>query len=161
MKTARKPDPCATVASPKMTRTAASVRSAYRPSFGSGTRRMNSSSSQPPASPIPAPTAICSANVTAMWPIADPAEPVAPISATSSAMPTGSLAPDSPSSMTPVRPPTSRRPSTENTTAGSVGDRAVPSSSASRQPIPNRKCAAVAMTPAVTNVPATPSQPIA
>ena len=35
-----------------------------------------------------------------------------------SAMPTGSFAPDSPSRIVPVRPPTSRRPSTENMTAG-------------------------------------------
>ena len=50
-----------------------------------------------------------------------------------SAMPTGSLAPDSPCSSVPDRPDTSRRPSTENTTAGSVGASAVPMSS-ERQP---------------------------
>ena len=38
-----------------------------------------------------------------------------------SAIPTGSLAPDSPSRIVPVRPPISRSPSTENITAGSVG----------------------------------------
>ena len=47
-----------------------------------------------------------------------------------SAMPTGSFAPDSPSRMVPLRPPTSRLPSTENITAGSVGARAAPRSQA-------------------------------
>ena len=37
------------------------------------------------------------------------------------AIPTGSLAPDSPSRIVPLRPATSRLPSTEKTTAGSVG----------------------------------------
>jgi hypothetical protein len=37
------------------------------------------------------------------------------------AMPTGSFAPASPSKMVPLRPEISRCPSTENTTAGSVG----------------------------------------
>ena len=54
-----------------------------------------------------------------------------------SAMPTGSFAPDSPSRRVPVRPAISRRPSTENTTAGSVGASAVPSSIAMRQSMPN------------------------
>ena len=43
-----------------------------------------------------------------------------------SAIPTGSFAPDSPSRIVPERPPTSRRPSTENITAGSVGASAAP-----------------------------------
>ena len=60
-----------------------------------------------------------------------------------------------------MRPPTSRRPSTENTTAGSVGDSAVPSSRASFQPRPNRTCAATAAAAAVTNVPATPIHTVA
>ena len=72
-------------------------------------------------------------------------------------MPTGSLAPDSPSSRVPVRPATSRRPSTEKTTAGSVGASAVPTSRAARQPKPKSACASTASTPAVTKVPATPS----
>ena len=42
------------------------------------------------------------------------------------AMPTGSFTPDSPSRIVPVRPPTSRLPSTENMTAGSVGASAAP-----------------------------------
>ncbi|HWG12229.1 MAG TPA: hypothetical protein VG268_03045, partial [Streptosporangiaceae bacterium] len=74
--------------------------------------------------------------------------------AVSSAMPTGSLAPDSPSIRTPLRPETCRWPSTENTTAGSVGASAVPSRKAARQPNENRKCAASPAAAAVTNVPA-------
>ena len=87
--------------------------------------------------------------------------PVAVSSATSKAMPTGSLAPASPSSSTPLRPAISRRPSTENTTAGSVGASAVPMSSAVCQPKENRKCAAAAATAAVTKVPATPIHTLA
>ena len=50
--------------------------------------------------------------------------PPAAIRLAISAMPTGSLAPDSPSRMVPLRPATSRCPSTENTTAGiGRGDR--------------------------------------
>ena len=74
------------------------------------------------------------------------------------AMPTGSLAPDSPSRMAPLRPATSRRPSTENTTAGSVGANAVPISSAAHQSRSNRAWASVARAAAVTKVPATPTQ---
>ena len=55
-----------------------------------------------------------------------------------SAIPTGSLAPDSPSRIVPVRPPTSRRPSTENITAGSVGASAAPRMPAAVQPKSNR-----------------------
>ena len=43
-----------------------------------------------------------------------------------SAIPAGSLTPASPSRVVPERPPTSRRPSTENMTAGSVGATAAP-----------------------------------
>ena len=72
-------------------------------------------------------------------------------------MPTGSLAPDSPSMITPARPATSRLPSTENTTAGSVGASAVPSSSASRQSMPNSRWATAASAIAVSTVPSTPT----
>ena len=75
-------------------------------------------------------------------------------------MPTGSLAPDSPSSSGALRPDRSRRPSTLNTTAGSVGDSAVPSSSAARQSRAKSRWASAATAAAVTNVPATPSQAI-
>ena len=75
-----------------------------------------------------------------------------------SAIPTGSLAPDSPSSSVPARPDTSRCPSTENTTAGSVGARAVPTSRAGSQSRPKARCATAARLTAVTSVPATPSQ---
>ena len=53
--------------------------------------------------------------------------------ASMSAIPTGSFAPDSPSRIVPVRPPTSLRPKTENITAGSVGASAAPSSAAVSQ----------------------------
>ena len=43
-----------------------------------------------------------------------------------SAIPAGSLTPASPSRIVPERPATSRRPSTENMTAGSVGAIAAP-----------------------------------
>src|SRR6266545_3754414 len=120
---------------------------------------MNQASANPPAIPTPAPTSICTVNSssplpTALHPLADPAAR----RLASSAMPTGSLAPDSPSRSTPERPATSRRPSTENTTAGSVGASAVPSSRAARQSKPNSTLARNATPPAVAKVPATPIQ---
>ena len=76
-------------------------------------------------------------------------------------MPTGSLAPDSPSSSTPVRPAISRRPNTENTTAGSVAATAVPTSRARCQLMPATYRAATAVPAAVTSVPAVPVQMMA
>ncbi len=75
-----------------------------------------------------------------------------------SAIPTGSLMPASPSRMAPLRPAISRRPSTENTTAGSVGASAVPTSSAARHSRPNSTWANTARAAAVTKAPATPTQ---
>lgn len=72
------------------------------------------------------------------------------------AIPTGSLAPDSPSSNVPVRPDISRPPSTENTTAESVGDNAAPISNAVRQSKPNSACEIRASATAVTTALATP-----
>src|SRR6476469_4718255 len=74
-----------------------------------------------------------------------------------SAIPTGSFAPDSPSRIVPVRPPISRRPSTENITAGSVGASAAPRIPAVIQPKPKSQCAASAIRPAVAKVPSSPS----
>ena len=54
-----------------------------------------------------------------------------------SAMPAGSLTPASPSSVVPERPPISRPPRTEKTTAGSVGASAAPTTPASFQSIPS------------------------
>ena len=72
-------------------------------------------------------------------------------------MPTGSLAPDSPSSRVPERPPISRRPSTEKTTAGSVGARATPSSRAGAPVEAEDADGPAAATPTVvTSVPTTP-----
>ena len=75
-------------------------------------------------------------------------------------MPAGSLTPASPSSVVPERPPISRRPSTENMTAGSVGASAAPTTPASFQSMPSSQCAAPASTPAVMNVPTSPSDMI-
>ncbi len=97
---------------------------------------MNASSARPPATPTATPTAICSANSATTCHTTLPAPPCAASSDDSSAMPTGSLAPDSPSSSTPVRPAISRLPNTENTTAGSVAATAVPTSRARCQLIP-------------------------
>jgi len=142
-----------------MTRAPASTRSGYRPSLGSGTRRMNPTSSAPPTAPTAAPTASCTRNAAAMLPAAcRPAAGPAASRLANRAIPTGSLAPDSPSRMVPLRPATSRRPSTENITAGSVGASAVPSSNADHQSRSNRAWASTAKAAAVTNVPATPTQ---
>ncbi len=73
------------------------------------------------------------------------------------AMPTGSFAPDSPSSRVPERPVISRLPSTENTTAGSVGARAAPMSKDASHSNPKTVCASTASAAVVTTVPATPS----
>ena len=74
-----------------------------------------------------------------------------------SAMPTGSLPPDSPSRMVPERPPTSRFPRIENMTAGSVGARAAPRIHATVQLKSKSVWANTAITPAVAKVPKIPS----
>ena len=56
---------------------------------------------------------------------------------TISAMPAGSLMPASPSRIVPVRPLSSRRPSTAKVTAGSVGAIAAPTRPATVQSIPS------------------------
>ena len=104
-----------------MTNTLARVRSGYRPSAGNATRRMNHSRARPPTTPATRPTLICRTNPPATASTLPAVIPPAANNATIRAMPTGSFAPDSPSRMSPLRPATSRRPSTENTTAGSVG----------------------------------------
>jgi len=73
-----------------------------------------------------------------------------------SAMPTGSLAPDSPSRIVPLRPAISLPPSTENTTAGSVGAIAVATRRQANHGNPNTRCRTTAAAAAVTNVPASP-----
>ena len=70
-----------------------------------------------------------------------------------SAIPTGSFAPDSPSRIVPLRPPTSRLPSTENITAGSVGASAAPSSHEVVQLKSSSECAATATSAAVSERP--------
>src|SRR3954453_6276972 len=83
-----------------------------------------------------------------------------PTTASMSAIPTGSFAPDSPSRIVPERPRTSLRPSTENITAGSVGATAAPSNAAVFQSKPSTQCAASSIRPAVANVPSSPSDTI-
>jgi hypothetical protein len=120
-------------------------------------QRIIFASAQPPSTPTTAPTAICRRNSAEPVPIA--AQPVVPLAARMAvikAMPTGSLAPDSPSRIVDVRPATSRRPRTANTTAGSVGARAVPISSEACHASPNSAWASTATAAAVANVPATP-----
>ncbi len=107
------------------------------------------------------PTTISSANSPSAEPTADSPPPLAPRMLAISAMPTGSFAPDSPSSRVPLRPAISLSPRTENTTAGSVGASAVPSSRAVRQSRPKSVCPSSASAPAVTAVPRTPTQTIA
>lgn len=96
-KTARKPDPWATVAAPYTANAPASIRSGYRPSLGSGTLRMNHFSASPAPTPTAAPISICSAKTNATRPAVAPTDPVAaPSNPAIKAMPTGSFAPDSP-----------------------------------------------------------------
>ena len=95
-------------------------------------------SSSAPAAPITSPMLIESAK-SPTAPQVDPWLDVAYSStAIISAMPTGSFAPDSPSRIVPERPRTSRFPSTENMTAGSVGASAAPRIPAVVQSKPNR-----------------------
>src|SRR5665811_1908571 len=142
---------------PLESNTHANARSGYRPSLGSEMRRMNHTRARPPKSPKAAPTPIWSRNspttCTAAPPLSDPAAS----RLTSRAMPTGSLAPDSPSRIVEERPAISRCPRMENTTAGSVGAMAVPSRRAMYQLNPNPKYATAATAAVVRKVPATPT----
>ena len=108
----------------------------------------------PTASPID----ISSANsrtTVHIVPLSDVANSIIPII---SAMPTGSFAPDSASRIVPVRPETSRRPSTENMTAGSVGAIAAPIRPDVIHEKSSSQCAARVTSPAVANVPRMPSE---
>jgi len=121
---------------------------------------MDHSSARPPRTPSRAPTPICSTNSPPTRAKAPAPRPPAATRLAMRAMPTGSLAPDSPSSTVPLRPETSRCPSTENTTAGSVGATAVPTSRARYHSRPKARCASTAAAAAVRKVPATPMYPI-
>ena len=68
--------------------------------------------------------------------------------------------PDSPLRMSSLRPATSRPPSTENMTAGSVGATAAPISRAGVQPKPSTAWTKTATRPATAKVPGTPSATI-
>ena len=87
--------------------------------------------------PTASPIAICSRNTRTTIQKLASACVASSISPTISAIPTGSLAPDSPSRIVRLRPSISRAPSTENITAGSVGATAAPSRPAVSQPRPN------------------------
>ena len=159
-KTARNPEPRASVAAPNSSSAQARVRSGYSPSLGSGTRRVNHSSAAPPATPTAAPTPIWSRNSPPTFANAPALRPPAAIRLAISAIPTGSFAPDSPSRMMPLRPEISRRPRTENTTAGSVGATAVATSTETYQARPNAMWASRAPAATVRNVPSTPTTAI-
>ena len=169
MKTARKPEPWSTVPSPKITPATSNVRIGWSAPVGRGTRRMRKASPRPPIRPTAAPMTISRTNSRSPAPTAPrpegvaapPGDPVTARSAAIAAMPTGSLAPDSPSRIVPDRPAISRRPRTEKTTAGSVGERATPRSRADSQSKPKSRWAAAATPRVVTSVPRTPSQMIA
>ena len=121
---------------------------------------MNHNKPRPPATPTAIPTPSCRANCPAMAGNAARSMPPAASNATIKAIPTGSFAPDSPSRMSPLRPAISRRPSTEKTTAGSVGDTAVPSRAARYQSSPKARWASTEAAAAVRNVPTIPSTAI-
>ena len=89
-------------------------------------RRIDCSTTQAPAMPIARPIDISSANSRTTTQNVASACVANSIIPSISAIPTGSFTPDSPSRIVPVRPPTSRLPSTENITAGSVGASAAP-----------------------------------
>ncbi len=71
--TARKPDPCAAVVTPYSSRAKATARSGYRASLGIGRCRSSQRSPIPPARPNAMPSTICNANSRA--PCADRAPP--------------------------------------------------------------------------------------
>ncbi len=89
-------------------------------------RRTSGTSSAAPTAPTATPPTISIANSSTTVqkvPSSVVASSIIPII---SAIPTGSLAPDSPLRIVPVRPRISRPPRTEKVTAGSVGARAAP-----------------------------------
>src|SRR6478735_9388310 len=140
-----------------MTPAPASAPSGYSASLGSEIRRSAGTRSAAPAKPIARPTDISTAHSfttvqNVPWSLV--AKSSIPII---SAIPTGSFAPDSPFRIVPLRPAISRPPSTENITAGSVGATAAPRIPAVVQSKPNSVWAKTAITPAVANVPTTPS----
>ena len=110
--------------------------------------------------PIASPIDICSAKTRTTIQNDASAWVASSIIPSISAIPTGSLAPDSPSRIVPVRPEISRSPSTENITAGSVGAIAAPSRPDVTHVSPNAQWANTATRPAVANVPRTPREAI-
>lgn len=157
MNTAKKPEPWASVARPNSARAHASARNGSSPAPGSGTWPMNHSIALPPSTPTAEPTPIWNRNCPPTWAKAAPDRPPAESRPAISAIPTGSFAPDSRSSRVPLGPAISRCPSTENTTAGSVGATAVAASRAGYQSRPTTTCRNSAAPAAVRNVPTTPT----
>ena len=146
-----------------MTSTPASTRSGYRPSLGSGTRRMNFSSASPPATPMAAPTAICSDELGRDVP-ADRAGAAARREQRHQQRDPDRVVGAGLAFQQDARCARRSRggPSTENTTAGSVGGHApCPAAAPAASPARTTKCAATAAAAAVTNVPATPTTAIA
>src|SRR5581483_3595550 len=121
---------------------------------------MTAPTATPPASPIASPIDIWSANSRTTSQNVACACVASSIIPSIRAIPTGSLAPDSPSRIVPVLPATSRSPSTENITAGSVGATAAPTRPLAIQPRPSAQWATSVAPPAVANVPTTPSATI-
>ena len=107
--------------------------------------------------PTSRPTPICRAKTRTTTQNVSSACVASSINPSISAIPTGSLAPDSPSRIVSVRPSISRSPRTENMTAGSVGATAAPIRPAVIQPIPSAQWAKPATSPAIAKVPGRPS----
>ena len=139
-KTARKPDPRARVATREHQQRAGQRPQRVQPLAGQRHPAGEPQQRPPPATPMAAPTAICSRNSPTTCANAPALRPPAAIRLAIRAIPTGSFAPDSPSRMVPLRPEISRWPRTENTTAGSVGATAVANSRARYQARPNAMC---------------------
>ena len=159
MNTARKPEPSQRGRQRRTSSSAnAMVCTGYSAVARQRHRRISCSSSQPPATPTAAPTPICSANSPSAAADRRPAAAAAPSRLTISAMPTGSLAPDSPSSSVPDAagdlPPAEDREHHRR-----VGRARARRRSAARRASRSRTASAraTASAPAVTTVPATPS----
>ena len=144
------------VAVPKMRPAAESATIGCSESRGSVRCLSGLRVSQAPATPTTSPIASWRASVVVTVGSQEPPS-IAARTPIINAIAIGSLAPDSASRIVFGR--SARRPSpiTENTTAGSVGASATPSTAEVAQPNPNSACAARAITPAVSSVAPKPS----
>ena len=153
--TARKPEPCATAATPKTSAAKASeIQAAERPSARAagaprrGRPRCRRAGRSPSARRRPARRPRTSRRR---------ASRARSARASARSRP-GRSRPTRLRGSCPVRPSISRSPRTENITAGSVGATAAPSRPAVIQPSPSAQWAKPATSPAVANVPSTPSE---